>query len=363
MNGVTVAQTVVVSEQRHAALPAELAGSLVLAAADALASLSMRVGPQELVLLEDGTVRVCGGTPVDETSAERSLRSLLDRVLLSACSVTPALLRAARRPCHGSVSDLVRELEVALIPTNRGAARRALARLCREVTQAIRSFPQLQQVAEALQMGDSAQVIPEVKPSNAPPAVVVSESIVPEPWFDVSPEFPDLAPDVESIEVVIQTSAPGPALEIPDLEVPVAVPQPGPLQPTQWQPVEHTQKLSSSSILTPKLRNNVAGCSRAVRPVVSDSKNPTRPVEVECIELSDDDLHEVTAELKIKTPDTLTPPSAPSAVDGLGEYQTAEPFLLVLPALGHATPVTTDGACIETASPTVERRNTRTLSR
>jgi hypothetical protein len=354
LNGVTVAQTVVVSEQRHAALPAELAGSLVLAAADALASLSMRVGPQELVLLEDGTMRVCGGTPADEASAERSLRSLLDRVLLSACSVTPALLRAARRPCHGSVSDLVRELEVALIPTNRGAARRALARLCREVTQAIRSFPQLQQAAEAVQIGDSAQVITEVKPLNAPPAIAVSEPVVPEQWFDVSPEFPDLAPDTESIEVVIQTSAPGPAMEIPDLEVPVAVPQPGPLQPTHWQPVEHTQELSFSSRSTPKLRNNVAVCSQTARPVVSDSMQPTQPVEPEFIVLSDDDLHEVTAELQIETPDTLTPPSAPSAADGLGEYQTAEPFLLVLPALGHATAPTTDGACIETASRTVD---------
>jgi hypothetical protein len=180
LNGVTIAQVVVVSEHRHAALPAELAGSLILAVADALTSLSLKVGPAELVLLEDGTVRVCGGIPTDDMSAEQSLRLLLDRILLSSCSVTPALLRAARRPSQGKVSILVRELEVALIPTNRGAARRALARLCREVSQAILLYPILQQAVEAIRLPDVAGVEAQVVESQAAEAESIEPSAVAE---------------------------------------------------------------------------------------------------------------------------------------------------------------------------------------
>ena len=80
----------------------------MLAAADALVSLSLRIGPHELVLLEDGTVRVCGGTPADELSSEQSLRELLDQLLLCSSSVTPSLLRASRRPSRGNVAEFVR---------------------------------------------------------------------------------------------------------------------------------------------------------------------------------------------------------------------------------------------------------------
>ncbi len=337
MKGVTVAQTVVASEQRHAALPAELAGSLVLAAADALASLSLRVSPHELVLLEDGTVRVSGGIPTDEVSAERSLRCLLERVLLSSSSVTPALLRAARRASQGGVSDLVRELEVALIPTNRGAARRALARLCREVAQAICQFPQLQQAADAIQVTETnVAAQPLIAASFAPPAVTVVEPSILEEWIDVSPVFPEIVSEPEPKQVVVQPR--DVVLEIPDLEIPGAAQPQNPLVPAHWQPVEHTQKLNvtSSRAPTPPSKTK-APCKLPASPgAESADRVQDKTAEIEYIELSDDDLHEVTAELKIEPPITLTPPSPTSLANGFAEYQTAEPFLLVLPALGQA---------------------------
>lgn len=354
MKGVTVAQTVVASEQRHAALPAELAGSLVLAAADALASLSLRVLPQELVLLEDGTVRVCGGIPTDEASAERSLRSLLDRVLLSSSSVTPGLLRAARRPNQGGVSDLVRELEVALIPTNRGAARRALARLCREVAQAIRQFPQLQQAADAIQITETNVIAqPLVVASFAPPAVTVMEPSILEEWIDVSPVFPEIIPGPEPREVVAEPR--DVVLEIPDLEIPGAAKPQDWLVQAHWQPVEHTQKLSPASAKAPTPPSKMKAPSKPPASPRAESADrvQAKPAEIEYIELSDDDLHEVTAELKVEPPIALMPPS-PASTHGCAEYQTAEPFLLVLPALGQAVTMPAEPSPVETVVPALD---------
>ena len=366
MNGVTVAQTVVVSEQRHAALPAELAGSLVLAAADALAALSLRVTPQELALLEDGTVRVCGGVPTDEPTAEQSLRNLLDRVLLSSCSVTPALLRAARRPCQGGVSSLVRELEVALIPTNRGAARRALARLYREVAQAVRQYPTLQQAAEAVHVTPAPVVAqPALVASFTPPPLTVVEPSILDEWIDVSPVFPEALLEAEPSPAVAQAGTHELDLEIPDLEIPGAVQPQSPLLPAQWQPVEHTQKLAPvprSAPPPPRRKkppsepppppSSRARVPREQIPPLVNGRAQSRSTEPEYVVLSDDDVHEATAELKIEPPVTLTPPS--EATLGFTEYQTAEPFLLVLPALGHAVIPTAEPILPPVPAPTLD---------
>ena len=324
----------VVSEHRYAALPAELAGSLVLAVADALNSLSLRVGPQEIVLLEDGTVRVCGGIPSDEVSAERSLRHLLDRMLLSSCSVTPALLRAARRPCQGRASVLVHELEIALIPTNRGAARRALARLCREVTHSMLQYPELQQSADALQIADTVSIESTALVSATPVPVAVAESEDQEEWIEVSPIFPEAIPSAEKYDSANQFPVPVSRLDIPDLEIPDVAKRDHVQDSPGWQPVEHTQTLSFAR-------------SSQSQPILPTLKAPDRPnlaapaanIDLEFIELSDDDLHEVTAELQSNLADNFskyTPiitNSTSSDQKTPFEYQTAEPFLLVLPSL------------------------------
>src|SRR5262249_57172447 len=65
--------------------------------------------------------------------AEASVRGILQKLLEASGSSTPALTAAAKRKPVAGLPALVEELEAALIPVNRAAGRRALARLAREV--------------------------------------------------------------------------------------------------------------------------------------------------------------------------------------------------------------------------------------
>jgi len=358
LNGVTVAQTLVVAERRLAALPAELAGSLVLAAADALVSLSLSIGPQELVLLEDGTIRICGGTATDEFSAEQSVRYILEQLLLGASSVTPALLRAARRPSRGNLAELVRELEVALIPTNRGAARRALARLSREVAQALAQSPELQRAADERASFEHARAESASAPVVAPPPVYTEPEeefeiieLEMSPSLPVVPVAPAAAPPIEHGVPTPPAAANPTVFEIPDLEIPGTNKAEFEAL-SDWQPVEHTVKLEMPT--RPTLAQRVAPTATFHSPM---GLAQSAAFQFEYVELSDDDVREATAELPAKAPPKRAlPPKPPMRVvqqplevagitgraqaldEALidSEAVTAEPFLLVAPSLGQA---------------------------
>ena len=360
MNGVTIVQTLVAAEQRQAALPAELAGSLVLSVADALVSLSIKVGPHELLLQEDGTIRVCGGTPSDETSSEKSLRELLDQLLLCSSSVTPALLRASRRASRGNIAELVRELEVALIPTNRGASRRALSRLCREVGAALQQSPQLKQAAEdrvrSFEQVDAAQAQVPALPPPVQPEVEIEVELLDEldiVELELSPSLPVavVAPAAAAISAPQASEPRQPELpvrfEIPDLEIPGGT-KAELVHAVEWQPVEHTVPLELPA-----------------RPAISHSRMMPASVgysligsgqsaALDIVELCDEDVQEATTELPLKQPlKRVAPPKPPVrrftdalahespllAIDAEFDagHQTAEPFLLVVPTLEHAS--------------------------
>ena len=182
MNGVSIAQLVDVAAHLQVSVPAELGGCIVLAAADQLVSRPLEIAPSQLMLFEDGVLRISGGISSDETTAESRLRELLGSLLRGACAVTPALLRAARRSSAGDMLAFVRELEIALVPTNRGAAKRALARLCRDVSRVIQSYPEFEVDADwgaerSLQNSESGQasldnqVVVEVSQSEDVPNI------------------------------------------------------------------------------------------------------------------------------------------------------------------------------------------------
>ena len=133
---VTLVEVMGAARCRRAALAAEVAGYVVLLAADQISAAPRRVSAADVVITEDGSVRLVGGSAADAQAAESALRELLDELLLVSSSGSAALLRAARRDAAGSAERLIAELEVALIPANRSAARRALARLSRETIRA-----------------------------------------------------------------------------------------------------------------------------------------------------------------------------------------------------------------------------------
>ncbi len=136
MTQVTIGDVLRAAEIGRAPLAAESAGYLALAVADQLVRAPLTFDPAGVLLSNEGTVSVAAGKRGDGVDAERLVRTLLGRLLSVAPSSTPALGAAARRRAGQGVGALGDELEGALIPVNRGAARRAIARLARETSRA-----------------------------------------------------------------------------------------------------------------------------------------------------------------------------------------------------------------------------------
>lgn len=204
MRGVRIGQVIRLASLRHASLPAELAGSITLAVADQVAANGVVVEPNALELFEDGTVRITSSCTQDLDAAAAALRSLLSRLLQAACSNTPSLTRVAQRDASVPVEVFIRQLEVALVPANRGAAKRALARLWREATRALDTVPGFD---------DSPDPGPgESKLPSSPK--VLTEPVSQEPKAE-SAESPS-----SEVEPPRSGAASAQSIEIPDLELP-----------------------------------------------------------------------------------------------------------------------------------------------
>ncbi|WP_437567497.1 hypothetical protein [Sorangium sp. So ce542] len=136
---VTLEEVLAAAHGRCASLVPETSGYLALAVGDATSRLPLRLDDRAVLLTTEGTVTVRSrGEPVAPAEAARLLRDLLARLLSASAGSMPNLAATARaRPASEQDPDAVaRELEAALIPVNRNAARRALARLARETLRA-----------------------------------------------------------------------------------------------------------------------------------------------------------------------------------------------------------------------------------
>ncbi len=132
---VTLDEVIAAVQAKRVPLAPELAGYLTLEIADAAAGQSLAVDTASVFIGEDGVVAVVRQKPATETTGdiETSVRDILVRLLDVSGSQTPALGATARRKSGNGLRALVDEVEAALIPVNRAAGRRALARLAREV--------------------------------------------------------------------------------------------------------------------------------------------------------------------------------------------------------------------------------------
>jgi len=131
---VTLEDVFSVVTSKRVPLAPELAGYLALEIAEGADTAAGDVDPRCVYVAEEGTVALVhprreGGIG----SAEASIRAILGRLLEASGAQTPALSLASRRRSTGNLRALAEELEAALIPVNRAAGRRALARLAREV--------------------------------------------------------------------------------------------------------------------------------------------------------------------------------------------------------------------------------------
>lgn len=131
---VTVEEVIGVVATKRVPLAPELAGYLALEIAEAPPAQGAEIDPRQVYVGEEGAVAIVRPRGAEATGdAEASIRALLGRLLEVGGSQTPALGAAARKASGAGLPALVEELEAALIPVNRGAGRRALARLAREV--------------------------------------------------------------------------------------------------------------------------------------------------------------------------------------------------------------------------------------
>jgi hypothetical protein len=132
---VTLEDVFAVVSAKRVPLAPELAGYLILEIVDGADPAGGAIDPKSVFIGDEGTVALVRPRKDAASSedAESSARALLARLLEASGSQTPALAATAKRRSGGGLRALASEVESALIPVNRSAGRRALARLAREV--------------------------------------------------------------------------------------------------------------------------------------------------------------------------------------------------------------------------------------
>ncbi|HSQ63055.1 MAG TPA: hypothetical protein VLM85_07555 [Polyangiaceae bacterium] len=171
---VTLDEIFAVVAQKRVPLAPELAGYLVLELAEGAGNAG-EIDSRYVYVSEEGTVALVRGPQEPGGDAETSLRKLLGRLLETAGAQTPSLASVARRKGGAGVAPLVEELEAALIPVNRSAGKRALARLAREtkrVTQRVgrnASAPHIEVAAPREEARAASPLKPGTLPLPNPP--------------------------------------------------------------------------------------------------------------------------------------------------------------------------------------------------
>ncbi|MBW2586582.1 MAG: hypothetical protein JRD92_06510, partial [Deltaproteobacteria bacterium] len=135
---VGVGQLVEELEQRGDRLPFEIGAFVALEACEGLLQESVKLVADDVRVTQEGSVVVAGSAErAEPDEAARSLVSVLARLLVAAGpGVPPYLLQLVKESTTGHNPRDLRHLhdaiEASLIPINRGASRRVLARLVRE---------------------------------------------------------------------------------------------------------------------------------------------------------------------------------------------------------------------------------------
>ncbi len=215
------------AERGYAPLGPEFAGFVVLEAALRLREVGGGVVSASEIALDAGGQLHLAAPPkrADEACCVAELRCRLRELLDVATSSTPSLRLCARRREVTSLAMLIRELQGALVPLNRAASRRGVARIAKETFDA--------RNRGLLEGGSSTEASPSDPPPVVMPArvstrkVVAKASVAPkvEPPREVTPSAPMAAAAYDEM------SPPPPAEE----QTPY-VPQGGWIHPTGAPP-------------------------------------------------------------------------------------------------------------------------------
>ena len=307
---------------RSASLAAEVAGYLVLAAADQIAGAPRALGFDDVALSDEGQVRVGGGHSADDAAAEHGLRAMLGLMLLDASSVTPGLLRAAHKGSGAGIEGLIREIEVALVPVNRAAARRALARLYRDVARARDSGRM------------AAWSAPALAPAPAPAAATAAVPTRATPPALPEPRVPTPAPVVAEIDLGAVLSRQSEPPAVAEGERSWLTPESVAVMPVQWPaaaaPLDDDELCTAIPVFVEELR---AETPRPALPYVPDLEVPESAP---------------APEVRRTSPEPVTVPAplvAPSAARDAGADSRT-------PLLGSALPVLELAPPLESSEPT-----------
>jgi len=136
VSAVSVSELVRRCRERDARMPFEIGAFVALETTEALLPQPRSVGPDDVQVLPSGQLQIAGGAPAQQMEATQGVIAVLSRLLVAAgAGVPPVLLELVESGPHSgrwTLEELRSELEACLVPLNRGAARRVLARLLRE---------------------------------------------------------------------------------------------------------------------------------------------------------------------------------------------------------------------------------------
>ena len=207
---VTLDEVFAAASARAASLVPETSGYLALAVGDATSRLPLLHDDRTLLLTTEGSMSTSRrGDVVAPERAAKAMRDVLARLLAVSSGTMPGLAAAARprEESARGVDAVIEEIEAALIPVNRAAARRALARLSRETLRA--------KEAGKLKPRREASARPPPPPVPVAVAAPVAVAVEREPSAQaVFSEPPPLAPRVEAVV---------PDMKLPVFEEPIAV--------------------------------------------------------------------------------------------------------------------------------------------
>lgn len=217
------------ARERRATLTPEVAGYVILLAAQQLAAERSRISARGLFLDATGELHVERAGAASELEIETVLRALLGDLIAVCSSPPPAILAVAEADASADLRALVGELTAALIPINHSAARRALARLYREARRA-----------------------EERAPSPAPPIATATPS---EGAEAALPREAPAEPAELDIDVVVEAELAGLAPELSPAAEATPSPQAWPSVPLPSAPEALARDLLAPELPTPEPRS------------------------------------------------------------------------------------------------------------
>lgn len=172
MNQVTLDELLRSLKERSVRMPADIGAFIALEATENIVDAPRLLTTERVALTDEGDVGVAEGAPCETAQAAQAVTELLGALLVAAGTGVPsAMVQLVETPAPtgtGALEALRDQIEAALVPLNREAARRVLGRMIREsrkpvVERADASKDALDDAVDAL-VGEKLPPSPKLEP-------------------------------------------------------------------------------------------------------------------------------------------------------------------------------------------------------